>query len=157
MTVTFRHSLLPALLAGLLAACDLPAKPQAGSELQPGSPAAQIQPQTGSQTRSPAARDPASGLRWMPVGDLPREGQATLQAIGRGGPFRYAKDGATFGNRERVLPQHPRGYYREYTVPTPGEGDRGARRLVCGGQPATSTAECYYTSDHYATFRRLRP
>lgn len=148
-------------MAGLLAACDEPARPQSGTPATGQTQTARTQ--TASQTastssaQSPAARDPASGLRWVSAGDLPREGQATLQAIARGGPFRYAKDGATFGNRERILPQQQRGYYREYTVPTPGERDRGARRLVCGGQRITSTAECYYTGDHYATFRRVRP
>lgn len=93
----------------------------------------------------------------MTVNELPREGQRVYALIGQGGPFKYSKDGTTFGNREGILPQHGRGYYREYTVKTPGEKDRGARRVICGGQPPTSLNECYYTDDHYASFRRIRP
>ena len=88
---------------------------------------------------------------------MPREGREMLGLIARGGPFRYSKDGATFGNREGLLPRASRGYYREYTVRTPGERDRGARRLVCGGQAETSVRECYYTANHYASFRRVQP
>jgi ribonuclease T1 len=88
------------------------------------------------------------------VAELPRQGQVTYRLIREGGPFPYEKDGTVFGNRERLLPSHPRGYYREYTVKTPGSRDRGARRIVCGGQPRTPDA-CYYTSDHYASFRRI--
>lgn len=104
-----------------------------------------------------AANDPASGLRWMTVAELPPEGRRVYELIATNGPFRYRQDGATFFNNERVLPQRPRGYYREYTVVTPGSSDRGARRIVCGGQPRTSRAECFYTSDHYESFRRIRP
>ena len=85
---------------------------------------------------------------------LPREAHATLQLIARGGPFPYRQDGTVFGNRERRLPQMPRGYYREYTVPTPGLSHRGARRIVTGGQPPR---EWYYTADHYESFRRFQP
>ena len=84
--------------------------------------------------------------------DLPREALDTVAAIRRGGPFRYERDGTVFQNRERRLPQQPRGYYREYTVATPGSSDRGARRIVTGGQPPEVF---YYTDDHYATFRRF--
>lgn len=88
---------------------------------------------------------------------LPPEAQATQQLIRRGGPFPYAKDGDTFGNRERLLPRQARGYYREYTVRTPGSRDRGARRIVCGGAQPTQPDACYYTDDHYASFRRIAP
>lgn len=84
--------------------------------------------------------------------DLPPEAVATLELIQAGGPFPYRKDGSTFQNRERLLPQKPRGYYREYTVPTPGSRDRGARRLVSGGDPPVVF---YYTEDHYRSFRRI--
>ncbi|QDF98644.1 ribonuclease [Azoarcus sp. DD4] len=85
---------------------------------------------------------------------LPAEAITTLQLIDRGGPFPYRKDGTVFQNRERLLPDKPRGYYREYTVPTPGERDRGARRIVTGGNPPTSY---YYTDDHYRSFRLIQP
>jgi guanyl-specific ribonuclease Sa len=81
---------------------------------------------------------------------LPPEAVSTLQAIERGGPFPYDRDGTVFQNRERRLPEQPRGYYREYTVVTPGSRDRGARRIVAGGQPPEVY---YYTEDHYRTFR----
>ena len=86
---------------------------------------------------------------------LPAEARTTLDRIGSGGPFPYPRDGVVFGNRERILPARPRGYYHEYTVATPGVSTRGARRIVCGGNPATLT-ECYYSDDHYQTFRRIR-
>jgi len=78
-----------------------------------------------------------------------------VSLIYQGGPFRYDKDGAVFGNRERILPAKNRGYYREYTVKTPGERSRGARRIVCGGLIPTTPDACYYTDDHYASFRRI--
>jgi guanyl-specific ribonuclease Sa len=83
---------------------------------------------------------------------LPPEAVATLELIERGGPFPYRQDGRTFENRERLLPQQPRGYYREYTVDTPGSRDRGARRIVTGGDPPQVA---YYTDDHYRSFRRV--
>lgn len=83
---------------------------------------------------------------------LPAEARETLALIRRGGPYRYRQDDSTFGNRERLLPSQPRGYYREYTVVTPGSRDRGARRIVAGGQPPTVF---YYTDDHYRSFRRI--
>jgi ribonuclease T1 len=89
------------------------------------------------------------------VSEMPREGQKTYQLILEGGPFPYDKDGTVFGNRERLLPRHARGYYREYTVRTPGARNRGARRIVCGGQEPTRPKACYYTEDHYASFRLI--
>jgi ribonuclease T1 len=85
------------------------------------------------------------------VEELPREARETLALIRQGGPFPYRKDGIVFGNRERRLPVQSNGYYREYTVPTPGARDRGARRIIAGG-----SGEYYYTGDHYNTFRRIR-
>ena len=82
---------------------------------------------------------------------LPAEARDTLQAIRRGGLFAYDRDGAVFRNYERILPGQPRGYYREYTVETPGARNRGARRIVCG-----PPVECYYSADHYQTFKRIR-
>ena len=88
------------------------------------------------------------------VAELPRQGQETYERIRMGGPFPYDKDGSVFGNRERLLPGEKRGFYREYTVKTPGSRDRGARRIVCGG-PAKAPHACYYTADHYASFRKI--
>lgn len=87
--------------------------------------------------------------------DLPKEAQRTLMLIKQGGPFPYAKDGVVFGNYEGVLPKQKRGYYHEFTVKTPGARNRGARRIITGGEPAAS-GEYYYTDDHYATFRRIK-
>ncbi|MCX8517267.1 MAG: ribonuclease [Rhodoferax sp.] len=88
--------------------------------------------------------------------DLPVQGQKTYRLILQGGPFPYNKDGTVFGNRERLLPMRPRGYYREYTVQTSPARGRGAKRIVCGG-PATAPETCFYTTDHYASFRKIVP
>jgi ribonuclease T1 len=85
------------------------------------------------------------------IAELPPEARATLSLIRAGGPFPYPQDGRTFGNREQRLPLRDRGYYREYTVRTPGARDRGARRIVAG-----NGGEFYYTADHYRIFRRIR-
>ena len=86
---------------------------------------------------------------------LPPQGQDIYQRIRQGGPFTFEKDGVVFGNRERLLPTNKRGYYREYTVRTPGARNRGARRIVCGGLKPRTPDACYYTSDHYASFREI--
>lgn len=102
-------------------------------------------------TDSPAVTAPVA------LSALPVEAQDTHRLILQGGPFPYQKDGTVFGNRERLLPLHPRGHYREYTVKTPGASDRGARRIVCGGKPPTRPQACFYTDDHYASFRLIAP
>jgi ribonuclease T1 len=91
------------------------------------------------------------------VSQLPPEAQAVHRSIRAGGPFAYPKDGTVFGNRERLLPARPRGFYREYTVARPGARDRGARRIVCGGYEAKAPETCFYTVDHYSSFRRITP
>ena len=101
------------------------------------------------QARSPEAMAPAP----MSVSGLPVQGLEVMGQIRQGGPFRYEKDGTVFGNRERLLPGQKRGYYREYTVPTPGLTHRGARRIVCGGFKPRWPEACYYTEDHYTSFR----
>ena len=108
------------------------------------------------QVRQPEATggQERDGLATVPIAQLPRQAVATLRLIEAGGPFPYEKDGVVFGNRERLLPRHPRGYYHEYTVPTPRARDRGARRIVCGG-PKKQIGDCYYTDDHYSSFRRI--
>jgi ribonuclease T1 len=109
----------------------------------------------------PANAPPAAELRdqwragWIDVRELPREGRDVLLRIRAGGPFQFDRDGVVFGNRERSLPLRPRGYYHEYTVRTPGVRTRGARRIVCGGPPVTPDL-CFYTDDHYRTFRAIR-
>ena len=86
----------------------------------------------------------------IPAAELPKEARETLALIRAGGPFPYPQDGRTFQNREKLLPQRSRGYYREYTVRTPGARDRGARRIVSG-----NGGEFYYTADHYRSFQRI--
>jgi ribonuclease T1 len=95
-----------------------------------------------------AKRSPAIGT--ISAQDLPREARETLALIKKGGPFPYSKDGTIFGNREKLLPQKQRGFYKEYTVKTPGAKNRGARRIVSGG------GVHYYTDDHYASFKRIQ-
>jgi ribonuclease T1 len=103
-----------------------------------------------------SARSAPEALPEVALADLPREARELRASIGKGGPFRYSRDGVVFGNREGILPAKPRGYYHEYTVRTPGATDRAARRMVCGG-PKTTPDACYYTDDHYQSFRRIRP
>ena len=98
--------------------------------------------------------EPSPDLSTIALSELPPQGRATHGLIRAGGPFPHAKDGSVFGNRERILPSRKRGYYREYTVETAGQSHRGARRIVCGGQPRSPDG-CYYTSDHYASFRKI--
>jgi len=99
------------------------------------------------------AKGPANqDLRSVAFAELPKEAQTTDRLIRAGGPFPYPKDGIVFGNRERILPGKPRGFYREYTVKTPGSRDRGARRIVCGGHQPTRPEACFYTGDHYTSF-----
>ncbi len=106
------------------------------------------------QARSLKDRPAQGDSAVIRVAELPRQGRETYELIRRGGPFPYDKDGVVFGNRERQLPAQRRGYWREYTVTTPGSRDRGARRIVCGGPPRVPHA-CYYTADHYASFRMI--
>lgn len=91
-----------------------------------------------------------SGLSIIRYRDLPKEAKQTIQLIDQGGPFPFERDGITFQNRERILPRKPAGYYREYTVITPGSRDRGARRIISGAE-----GELYYTDDHYESFREV--
>lgn len=104
------------------------------------------------QKASPAPEyKPQAIIEVIALDQLPREARATVALIRKGGPYPYARDGAIFGNREEILPRHKRGYYREYTVKTPGERTRGARRIVAG-----ASGELYYTDNHYNSFRRIR-
>lgn len=104
-------------------------------------------PDAPAQKAPPPQRESAA----IAFSQLPPEARATIALIRKGGPFPYAKDGAIFGNREAILPPQDRGYYREYTVKTPGQRTRGARRIIWG-----KGGEFYYTDDHYNHFRRVR-
>jgi ribonuclease T1 len=95
----------------------------------------------------------------IPVHALPTEARDTLALIHRGGPFPYSRDGIVFGNFERRLPMRQRGYYHEYTVPTPGVRSRGARRIIAGqgpGRDVRTSGEYWYSEDHYRSFSRVR-
>jgi ribonuclease T1 len=100
---------------------------------------------------------PSAAAPTVALAELPQPAQQTFQRVLSGGPFPYQKDGTVFGNRERLLPSQARGYYREYTVQTPGLSHRGARRIVCGGPQPRVPDTCYYTADHYASFSRIVP
>lgn len=124
------------------------------------------------QARGEAAAGASDALPAVSLAQLPREARETLELIRKGGPFPHDRDGIVFGNFEKRLPLRERGYYREYTVRTPGVRHRGARRLVAGGCPAASgprkgaegapvapcpARELYYTDDHYRSFSRVTP
>jgi ribonuclease T1 len=104
-----------------------------------------------------SAKEGAAQTLPVALSSLPAQAQETQRLVRSGGPFPYVKDGAVFGNRERLLPLQRRGHYREYTVKTPGARDRGARRVVCGGRQPTAPEACFYTDDHYTSFRRIVP
>lgn len=124
----------------------------AGPGARPSSAGPGAEPSTDPGTDDSGATDPESGLAWVDLADLPPQAADTVRLIEAGGPFRYSQDGAVFSNREGVLPAKSRGYYREYTVPTPGSRDRGARRIVTGDRDRI----LYWTADHYDSFERIR-
>lgn len=99
---------------------------------------------------SPAQRAP-DAIPEVAAAELPAQARDTVALVRKGGPFPYERDGIVFGNFEKLLPLKERGYYREYTVRTPGTKGRGARRIVAG-----RGGELYYTDDHYQSFRRIR-
>ena len=111
--------------------------------------------QARSPTQQPLPGSAVASVASVAYTGLPVQGREVLEQIRQGGPFRYEKDGTVFGNRERLLPGQKRGYYREYTVPTPGLRHRGARRIVCGGAKPQAPDACYYTEDHYSSFRLI--
>jgi ribonuclease T1 len=108
---------------------------------------------TASLAKGPLPAEAAA--QTMALADLPKQGRETYEQILKGGPFAYDKDGTVFGNRERSLPAQKRGYYREYTVKTPYARNRGAKRIVCGGSQPAQPEACYYSDDHYASFKRI--
>ena len=101
------------------------------------------------------AKAPAGLGADVSLSSLPAEAQKTDQLIHSGGPFPFSRDGVVFGNYEKRLERKPRGYYHEYTVPTPGAHNRGARRIICGGNPPTEPEACFCTEDHYNSFHRI--
>ncbi|MCZ4120367.1 ribonuclease domain-containing protein [Streptomyces sp. H39-S7] len=124
---------------------------RAGSTTRPPASTTASDP-SGPSTSGPSAKVPrwADGRAAVGGGRLPAEARDTLALIDRGGPYPYPKDGAVFGNYEKELPREKPGYYHEYTVPTPGSRDRGARRIITG-----AGGELYYTDDHYETFKAV--
>jgi ribonuclease T1 len=143
--------MVAALAMLLLAGCG--AAPAAASDAQAATQAPTVAAPSTSKKATPTPRPkPArvDGMRTVYTFELPRQAQQTIRLIEAGGPFPFERDGITFQNRERILPNKPRGYYREYTVITPGSRDRGARRIVAGDR-----GELYYTDDHYDSFVRV--
>jgi ribonuclease T1 len=136
-----------ALLFGLWLWSSLGERPSSpGTDPTATSSVSAAAPAPARSSRTARPRD-TSGLPAITLAKLPSEARATLQRIDAGGPFPYARDGVVFQNRERILPRKDSGYYHEYTVPTPGEGDRGARRIITG-----RAGELYWTADHYDSF-----
>jgi ribonuclease T1 len=116
-----------------------------------------VQPAQARRALADAPAQVAQQADTIALSALPRAGQSVYQRIAQGGPFDYGKDGTVFGNRERQLPAQKRGFYHEYTVPTPGARNRGARRIVCGGKDARKPETCFYTQDHYQSFQLIDP
>ena len=140
------------MLALAFALMALAAGGCASTAIAPGAtPAASPTPNVGSL--GPGLKPTApKGMATVGIDQLPPEARHVLQLIGEGGPFPYSQDGVVFENREKLLPKEASGYYHEYTVPTPGSSDRGARRIVTGKH-----GERYYTDDHYDSFKWIAP
>lgn len=130
---------LVALLSAVVMACSAPSSPASVSST----------PTSSRATISATAR-PSDGLPTIREDQLPSEAQHTLNLIDAGGPFPFRRDGIVYHNNSGALPHHEDGWYHEYTVVTPGVSGRGPRRIVCG-----SDAACFWTADHYSTFRRI--
>lgn len=149
------------LLVAAVTGLDLSGVGQPGPSAGPGAPASS--PSSGGSTSPSSAVDrrdqeqvgtdvdPETGLAWVALGELPPEAAEVVALIEDGGPFEHEQDGSTFNNFEGLLPERPRGWYREYTVPTPGEDDRGARRIVTGDDDRL----LLWTGDHYGSFERI--
>ena len=145
-------AVLVLVVAGIPRTGDSPStatSPAHTSAAASAGPAASAKPSGGPAAARPTGTGVANPSRLPEVkaSELPAEARQVLVLIARGGPYPYGRDNITFGNFERVLPQKPSGYYREFTVPTPGESDRGARRIIAG-----DAGEKYYTADHYSSF-----
>lgn len=152
------------LLVAAMTGLDLSGVGQPDPSAGPGAPASTSGSSSQAPT-SPSAADrrdqeqvgtdvyPETGLAWVALDQLPPEAAEVVALIEDGGPFRHEQDGGTFNNLEGLLPERPRGWYREYTVPTPGEDDRGARRIVTGDDDRI----VFWTGDHYDSFERILP
>ena len=147
-TLLALFALLVAAVLLTLTGCGGP--PSKGSNPAPGSAVASTSAPAASGTAKASAAKP-SGMTAVAEAALPAEARDVIRRIEDGAAFQYRQDGVTFDNREGRLPAEPRGYYREYTVATPGAADRGARRLILG-----RNGELYYTPDHYRTFQRVQ-
>ncbi|MFD3698652.1 ribonuclease domain-containing protein [Streptomyces sp. NPDC058646] len=151
---TVPRSLLRLLGAVFLCAALVGAAGCGGKTPAPAAASAGVErtagPGTGESTAGSAVPGWAEGMAAVRAEELPRQAREVLALIDRGGPYPYRQDGTVFGNFEKVLPRQKRGYYHEYTVRTPGERDRGARRIVTG-----QGGEFFYTDDHYETFKAV--
>jgi guanyl-specific ribonuclease Sa len=136
-----------ALLLTLTPACAKQSTTLTGPPPKASPSAASHAPSTTTQSKS--------GLPVCQLSSLPAEASTTVNLVHHGGPFPYSRDGIVFGNFEHRLPNQQRGYYHEYTVPTPGAKTRGTRRVITGGEPPTNPPEFYYTGDHYETFCQI--
>ncbi|HEV7654025.1 MAG TPA: ribonuclease domain-containing protein [Mycobacteriales bacterium] len=145
-----RRPLLALLLLGVLLAGGYLLSAVRTDDPGPSGSASTGPTVTAGPTVRPTATTGADGLPTVRTANLPVQARQVLQLIDSGGPFPYSQDGTVFGNVERLLPSHARGWYHEYTVPTPGSRDRGARRIIAGQDGAR-----YYTADHYESFARV--
>lgn len=170
-TPASRRLWLLALVAALAVVALVIWRPDGLGGQSPGRPTATSSdaPTSQASSRRTSQRTTQSSLPEVSLADLPAEAREIHRALLAGGPFRYGKDGSVHLNRNGLLPKRPRGYYREFTVPTPGESDRGARRIVVGGcgaqvsqgsrprtEPCTADDEFYWTDDHYQSFKVIR-
>jgi ribonuclease T1 len=143
-------------LSAILIGCGKDSSHTAKTDAGASASQAASQPASAASETIAASGAPAPGgvLTTVTKAQLPSEAAETLRLIKAGGPFPFSEDGVLFRNSASMLPQHPRGYYRAYTVRTPGSTDRGQRRVVCGG-PRKHVTDCYYTEDYYASFKRI--
>lgn len=142
-------------MSAVLAACGKGGSQNAAQDA--ASSASAPLAQSGADASGVAAASGATGQGGVGVitkAQLPAEAAETLRLISKGGPYPFSEDGVLFRNSAGLLPQHPRGYYRAYTVRTPGAADRGQRRIICGGA-RKQTTECYYTDDYYVSLKRI--
>ncbi|MBT2482720.1 ribonuclease domain-containing protein [Streptomyces sp. ISL-94] len=141
---------LPRLLGALFLCAALVGAVGCGGQKPAPAAASASASAPGGSTGGTAAPGWAKGMATVRADALPQQARDVLALIDKGGPYPYRQDGTVFGNFEKALPKQRRGYYHEFTVRTPGERDRGARRIVTG-----EGGEFYYTDDHYDTFKAV--